>query len=98
MDKKLATRITVTQKGNSYEFSLWDRSFTQIEKLFSVYVLTGQKREEQAITDNRFVIYKTDTTIYAGNLEVASAAYGVSKESLIQSFHLILQDWKTGEI
>lgn len=98
LDKKLATRITVTQKGNSYEFSLWDRSFTQTEKLFSVYVLTGQKREEQAITDNRFVIYKTDTTIYAGNLEVASAAYGVSKESLIQSFHLILQDWKTGEI
>ena len=62
------------------------------------YVLTGQKREEQAVTDNRFAIYKTDTTIYAGNLEVASAEYGISKESLIQSFQLIVQDWKTGEV
>ena len=98
LDKALATRITVTQKGNSYEFSLWDQSLTETEKLFTIYVLTGQKRDEQAVTDNRFAIYKTDTTIYAGDLEVASAAYGISKESLIQSFQLILQDWKTGEI
>ena len=98
LDKALATRITVTQKGNSYEFSLWDQSLTETEKLFTIYVLTGQKRDEQAVTDNRFAIYKTDTPIYAGDLEVASAAYGISKESLIQSFQLILQDWKTGEI
>ena len=98
LDKALATRIIVTQKGNSYEFGLWDESFVETEKLLTIYVLTGQKREEQAVTDNRFVIYKTDTTIYAGNLEVASAAYGISKENLVQSFHLILQDWKTGEI
>ena len=97
LDKKLASRITVTQKGNSYEFSIWDKSFSYTEKLMTIYVLTGQKREEQAVTDNRFVIYRTDSTVYAGNLEVPSAAYGVSKESVIQSFHLILQDWKTGE-
>lgn len=98
LDESLTTRITVKPKGNSYEFSLWDESLAQTDKLFTIYVLTGQKREEQAVTDNRFVIYKTDTTIYAGNLEVASAAYGITKERLIQSFHLILQDWKTGEI
>lgn len=98
LDGSLAPLITVTQKGNSYEFSLWNSSFTETETLFTIYVLTGQKREEQAVTDNRFAIYKTDTTIYAGNLEVASAAYGISKESLIQSFQLIVQDWKTGEI
>ncbi|MBQ3541814.1 MAG: hypothetical protein IJA45_01650 [Oscillospiraceae bacterium] len=98
LDKTLAPRITVSPKGNSYEFSLWDESLSQTEKLLTIYVLTGQKREEQAVEDNRFVIYKTDTTIYAGNLEVASAAYGISRESLIQSFRLILQDWKTGEI
>ena len=62
-----------------------------------ISTMSGQKREEQAIRDNRFVLYRTDTTVYAANLEVASAAYGMSKESLIQSFHLILQDWKTGE-
>ncbi len=98
LTETLAPMITVSQKGNSYEFSLWNPSFTETELLFTIYVLTGQKREEQAVTDNRFAIYKTDTTIYAGNLEVASAAYDISKESLIQSFQLILQDWKTGEI
>lgn len=98
LDKTLATRVTVTQKGNSYEFSIWDQALIKTEKLFTVYALTGQKREEQALTDNRFVIYRTDTTIYAGKLEVASAVYGISTERLIQSFHLILQDWKTGEI
>lgn len=98
LDKALAPRITVNQMGNTYEFSLWNESLTETEKILTIYVLTGQKREEQAVSDNRFVIYKTDTTIYAGNLEVASAAYGISKENLIQSFNLILQDWKTGEI
>lgn len=98
LDKSLAERITVTPKGNSFEFCLWNPSFTETETLFTIYVLTGQKREEQSVADNRFAIYKTDTTIYAGNLEVASAAYGISKETLIQSFQLILQDWKTGEI
>ncbi len=96
-NKKLAPRITVTQKGNSYEFSLWNKYYTRSELLMTVYVLTGQKREEQALRDNRFVLHRTDTTVYAANLEVASAAYDMSKESLIQSFHLILQDWKTGE-
>ena len=54
-------------------------------------------REEQALVDNRFVLYRTESTVYAANLEVASAAYGFSQEDLINSFHLILQDWKTGE-
>lgn len=97
-DEEIAARITVTPKGNSYEFSVWDESLSQTEKLFTIYVLTGQKREEQAATDNRFIVRKSDTTIYAGNLEVNSASYGISKESLIQSFRLILQNWKTGEI
>ena len=98
LDKTIAKRITVSQMGNSYEFSLWNSSLTETEKLFTIYVLTGQKREEQAVTDNRFVVFKTDTTIYAANLEVASAAYGISRESLNENFQLILQEWKTGEI
>ena len=98
LNSDIASRFTVSQLGSSYEFSLWDEKYETPEKLMTIFVLTGQKREEQALTDNRFVVYRNDTTIYAANLEVASAAYGMSKDSLIQSFHLILQDWKTGEI
>lgn len=97
LDSKLASRLIVVQQGNSYEFSIWDEEQQFAERLMTVYVLTGQKREEQAVIDNRFVLYRTESTVYAAKLDVASATYGISKDGLIESFHLILQDWKTGE-
>lgn len=97
LDGSIADRFTVTQKGSSYEFSLWDETLTQTEKLMTVYVLTGQRREEQAVAENRFVLHRGEATIYSADLEMASAAYGMSKDSLVSSFHLILEDWKTGE-
>jgi hypothetical protein len=97
LETALAPRMLVVQQGNSYEFSIWDETYSKIEKLMTIYVLTGQKREEQAQINNRFVIYRTESTVYAADIEVISATYGISKETLISSFHLILQDWKTGE-
>lgn len=97
LDSKLAGRFSVTQKGNGYEFGLWDPEYKSFVKLMTIYVLTGQKREELALEDNRFVVYRGESTVYAANLEVASSAYGMSKDSITHAFHLILQDWKTGE-
>ena len=97
LDSELVSRLTVTQLGNSYEFSVWNEDFTQTETVMTIYALTGQKREEQAQIDNRFVIYRSESTVYAADLEVASGAYGMSKDGLINSFHLIHQDWNTGE-
>lgn len=97
LDGSLADRYYVEQKGSSYEFSLWNEDFSEIEKLMTVYVLTGQKREEQALTDNRFILYRGESTIYAANLDVLSTNFGMSQDSLIDSFNLIQQDWKTGE-
>lgn len=97
LDSEVVKQIVVTQKGNAYEFSAAFESSTELQKLMTIYVLTGQKREELAQIDNRFVVYRSDSTVYAASLEVASGAYGMSKDGLIKSFHLILQDWKTGE-
>lgn len=97
LDKNLAARYHVEQKGSSYEFSLWNEDFTDTEKLLTIYALTGQKREEQAVADNRFILYRGESTVYAANLEVASSGYGLTQDVLIKSFSLILQDWKTGE-
>ncbi len=97
LSPQLAARITVRQLGNSYEFMLWDGDFLQSEKIMSIYALTGQKREEQALADNRFVIHRSESTIYAAKLEVASAAYGLDQKQMIDGFHLILKDWNTGE-
>ena len=93
---ELAPRIAVVQRGDAYEFYLWDEAFTDAEKMFTVYALTGADRNEQAISNNRFVLYKTDTTVYAANLEVASADYGVTQEVLSGSFRLIRGEWKNG--
>lgn len=97
LDSATVDRITVEQKGSSYEFAIWDEDFTQTQKLMTIYVLTGQKREEQAVKDNRFVLLRGESTIYAAVLDVASANYAMTQDSLITGFHLILQDWKTGE-
>ena len=75
---------------------MWDMDGTQLQRLMTVYVLTGQKREEQAITNKRFVLYRNESTIYAASLEVASAVYEMTQESIISSFRLIVQDWYTG--
>ena len=97
LDHLLAPRFTVQQLGNTYEFFLWNEEFSQSEKILSVHVLTGQKREEQAAIDNRFILYRGDTTIYAARLEVAADKLGITREKLIGCFHLILKDWNNGE-
>lgn len=96
IDPGIAGDLTAAQRGNSYEFGLWDAKNEMGQKLMTLYVLTGQRREEQAVEDNRFIVYKNDSTIYAVKLEVASAAYGMTQESLIDSFHLIVDDWNSG--
>ncbi len=97
LNQNIAEQMIVIQQGNSYEFHIWEAEQRLSHKLMTVYVLTGQKREEQAQIDNRFVLYRTESTVYAANLDVASAAYGLSKEEVLNSFHMILTDWKTGE-
>lgn len=97
LDSSIASRIAAVQRGSSYEFYLWDEEFLTSQKLMTIHVLTGNKREEQAVVNNRFVLLRTDSVVYAAELEVASGAYGMSRDGLINSFHLIVQDWNTGE-
>lgn len=97
LDSRVASKVTVHQQGNTYDFYMWNEDFTVSNRLMSVVVLTGQKREEQAVANNRFVVYRTETTVYAAKLDVFSAGYGITQESLINSFHLITQDWNNME-
>ena len=97
LDERYASRITVLQLGNTYQFTLWNEDFTQSEKIFSIHVLTGQKREEQAAIDNRFVLHKGEATIYCARLEVTADSLGIRRQNLIDGFGIILKDWNTGE-
>ena len=93
----LAPRTAMIQRGNSYELYLWNEDGTDVQKLLTIHVLTGAKREEQGTINNRFVIHRTETVVYAAELEVASGAYGMSRDGLINNFHIIVKDWNTGE-
>lgn len=92
-----ASRLTVVQKESAFEFYLWDEELSQAAKVFTVYAFSGQDREEQAVDQERFVVYKAEETVYSAYMEPASGTMGLTQQGLIDSFHLIHQDWKTGE-
>ncbi len=96
LPKKVVNRVTVNQLGNSYEFVIQENDGTT-NRLMTIYVFTGQNREEQAVSDNRFVLYRNESTVYAAHLDVTSTAYNMTRESLIDAFRLITDDWKTEE-
>ena len=92
-----APRVVVLNVGNQYEFFLWDEEYKTTQKLMTLYTLTGQNRDEQGLADGRFVLHKTDSVVYAAYLEECAQDYGLTQESVVYSFRLIQQDWKTGE-
>ena len=95
LDKEIVNNVRVAQMGNSYEFSVLDKNKEAL-KLLTLYVFTGQEREELAVADNRFVLYRSESTVYAAHLDVASASYNITQESLKNSFHLITQNAANG--
>ena len=97
LDSTIASRIAVKQMGNTYDFYLWDEQFRYEQPVMSIYALSGQNREEQSREEGRFVLYKTESVTYAASLKTAAASCKMTQESLLRSFHLIQQDWKTGE-
>ncbi len=97
LDSSWASRLTVRSQGNYYELFLWDTGFTQAEKILTIYVLSGQNRAEQGQTGERFTLHSTDTVTYAASLERCAADYGITQSTITDGFHLIQQDWKTGE-
>ena len=96
LPNEIADRISVNQFGNSYEFSV-KNTVGGLSKLMTLYVFTGQEREEQAISDNRFVLYRNESMVFAAHLEVTSAAFNMTQETLINAFHLITLDPTNGE-
>ena len=92
-----ASRVSVISAGNQYEFYVWDAEYAAAEKIMTIYALTGQNREEQAVVDEKFVLYRTDSTVYAATLCEAAQSLELSRDSVVYSFRMIQQDWKTGE-
>ena len=92
-----AGRITIDQYNGVYVFYLWDESYQTATTLFTLYVLTGSNRDEEAVKDGRFPLHRSEGVAYCASLSEAAAEYEITEEYLINSFRLIRQDWQTGE-
>ena len=99
LERKLVDRLCVVPEDTGrYVFCLWDQNYAELEKLWTVYVLTGEDRSNLAVEDGRFQLLKTDSVVYAAYLEDAGIRAGITQEDLIDSFFLIQSDWKMGEM
>lgn len=87
----------ITDYEERFDFYIWDETYQNADKLLTVYAFTGPDREEAAVQNNRFVLHKTESTIFAANLQGASGSCGLTQESVTEAFSLIRMDWKTGE-
>lgn len=89
--------LTVQNNSNQYEFYLWNEDQSSADKIFTIYAFTGANRNEQSLNSGRFILYQTDAMIYAASLEECATNYELTQENLIERFHMIQQDWITGE-
>ena len=98
LDSRWTDRVTVNQVGSTYAFYMWDEKFTETHPAFTVYALSGSDRETQATEDGRFVLYGSEDVIYAARLETDLTEFGIDKQYLTDNFHMIHQEWKSGEM
>jgi hypothetical protein len=97
LDNAWATQLSVEQCDDTYRFFVWDAEQQQNVPIFTVFALTGQTRDTDAVEDGRFVLHRTDRVVYAALLEGDAAVYGITQENLMNNFRLIQRDWNTGE-
>ena len=97
LDSAWASRLTVEQEYSEFHFYVWDESYQVASPLFTLYVFTGADRDEMAVQEGRFALYRAEGVAYAATLESSAPEYGITEDSLLKSFRLIRQDWQTGE-
>lgn len=95
LDQKLVNQLSITEQSGHYVFSLW-RGETLTE-LLRVDLLSGSNREEEAAEDGRIVMHRTDNVLYTARLSENAQQYGLTIDTISSCFHLVRQDWKTGE-
>ena len=95
IDDAIAQQVSVVDLGNVCDFYVWENGSPI--KVMSVHTLTGQNREAQSTWENRFVLYKAESAIYAASLDQDAARFGFTQESVLRSFHMIHEHWNTGE-
>lgn len=97
LDSAWASRVTVDQRNGRYTFYMWDESYQIPTELFTIYVFTGGSRDEDAVQDGRFALYRAEGVAYSASIKPEAAQYEITEAYLTESFRLIRQEWQTGE-
>ena len=97
LENGLAPYVFAVQQGNQCIFYLWDENYKTYLELMTIYTYTGQSRQTQGSSNGNFILVETDSSVYAASVTEEALSYGISKQSLPGDFHLIRQDWNTGE-
>lgn len=84
--------LTVSRQGKRVDFFSWDKQYGVPIRLFSINILTGQNREEQADAEGIVRLHTTTSSVFIGELTSNGERYGLTEQKLIDSFHLIQQD------
>lgn len=90
------TAMETGMQGNV--FAQWNGRDAEAETIFTLYVLSGEDRMEQAQTDGRFLLAEKGETVYAAELGTCSLAKTLNQELLRAMFHFIQVDWNSGEL
>lgn len=84
--------LTASRQGKRVDFFSWDKQYGVPIRLFSISVLTGQNREEQAEMNGNIRLHSTTNSIFVGEITSNGERYGVTEEKLIENFRIIQQD------
>ncbi len=95
--KQWVSGLAVARSEDMHTFYLWDDKESDAQKVFSIRVLTGLDREEQAAQEGLYILHKNDTTIYVAELTSAAARYEITETTLKYGFSLIRADWNPEE-
>ncbi len=95
IENAIAPNVSVVDLGNVCDFYVWEEG--RPTKVMSVHTMTGQSREAQSTSENRFILHKTESTIFAASLDNDAARFGFTQESVLRNFHMIHEHWNTGE-
>ena len=87
--------LMVLEEEDRYTFGLMTGVREEFEPLFTIWVLTGPDREEQAILEGRVLLYSGETEVYA--MSFGEAADEAMRGQLTEGFRLIRMDWNIEE-
>lgn len=86
------TRVT---DGTAYRFSLRKGGNRKSDELFTLYLFSGDEREELAGSDGRFLLADKNDIVYAASI---GSTEKITEDQLRQRFQFIRTDWQSDGI